>query len=112
MENVKPSIFKCCNNCPQFLITYSVAGELKTYSVCKECLKLECFSKHIINKTPITNSISKKKSDGEFSDENDENEIIDGKFSERIEQNENLAEQNENEGHSQLDLKNKRSTKL
>ena len=53
-----------------------------------------------------------KKFQNEIYDESVENEINNEKFIERIEQNENLAEQNENEGHSQLTLKNKRNTKL
>jgi len=88
-----------------------ITPELKTYSVCKECLKLECFSKHIINKTPITSSIYRKKIDGEISDEIVENEIINEKFSEQIEQNENITEQNDDE-HLQFSSKNKRGAKL
>ena len=111
MENVNPLVFKCCNNDPQFLITYSVAGELKTYSVCKECLKLGCFSKYIVSKTPTSNSMDWKKIDGEFFDENVETEIINEKFGETVEQSENLAEQNE-EKPVQFGSKNKRGAIL
>jgi len=44
------AIFLCCKGTPKFLITYSVAGEEKTYSVCKPCAQLDCFCKHIVKK--------------------------------------------------------------
>lgn len=46
-------IFYCCKNKPESLITYSVAGTEKTYSVCKHCAELDCFSKHVIRKEII-----------------------------------------------------------
>lgn len=53
---------QCCDNSPSFSITYNVAGVYKVYSVCISCSKLDCFSKFIIKKTPITNYILKNKS--------------------------------------------------
>ncbi len=102
---------QCCSNKPNFLVTYSVSGSEKEYLVCSVCVKLECFSKYITSKTLISNSIYRKKIESEFFDEIVENEIIDVKFDELIEQNENITEQNEEE-HSQFSSKNKRSTKL
>jgi len=52
-----------------------------------------------------------KKIDGEFFDENVENEIINEKFGETVEQSENLAEQNE-EKPVQFGSKNKRGAIL
>jgi len=53
---------QCCDNSPSFSITYNVAGVYKVYSVCIPCSKLDCFSKFIIKKTPITNNILKNNS--------------------------------------------------
>ncbi len=50
------NIFKCCNNTPEFLITYSVAGESKIYSVCKSCENLTCFKKFVIRKVSLYSS--------------------------------------------------------
>ena len=52
---------RCCDNSPAFTITYDVAGVYKTYSVCMSCSRLDCFSKFIIKKIPITNKILKNK---------------------------------------------------
>jgi len=104
-------IFRCCPIKPEFLVTYSVSGEQKHYHVCSVCIQLECFSKYIIKKIPISNTL-RKKFQNEISDESVENEIIDVKFDELIEQNENLTEHNEKDSHSQLVLKNKGSEKL
>ena len=41
---------------PVSLITYSVGGAQKTYSVCESCEKLECFQKYVIFKETIDNS--------------------------------------------------------
>ncbi|KAF6245466.1 hypothetical protein C6989_03285 [Nitrosopumilus sp. b2] len=46
--------FSCCGKKSEYLITYSVAGKEKTYSVCKSCERLDCFSKHIISKITTT----------------------------------------------------------
>ena len=102
--------FRCCDNQPSDIVSYSVAGEIKSYLVCSDCIKLECFSKYIIKKTPISD-IARKKFQNEISDETVENEIINGKLGEMIEQCENLSEQIEEES-LQFSSKNKRSTKL
>lgn len=48
------SIFFCCNRrISDYLITFSVAGEQKTYRVCKECSKLDCFKQFAISKIPF-----------------------------------------------------------
>lgn len=47
------SVFSCGHKDPIFLITFSVAGEQKTYSVCKLCENLEYFKKYVINKVSI-----------------------------------------------------------
>jgi len=104
-------IFQCCKKEPSFVVTYSVAGEEKKYLICSDCIKLGCFSKYIVSKTPISNSMDCKKIDGEFFDENVETEIINEKFGETVEQSENLAEQNE-EKPVQFGSKNKRGTIL
>ncbi len=103
-------IFRCCKKTPKFSITYSVNGSEKEYLVCSDCINLECFSKYIIKKTSISD-IARKKFQNEISDENVENEIINGKLGEMIEQCENLSEQIEEES-LQFSFKNKRSTKL
>ena len=104
-------IFRCCKKTPKFSITYTVNGSEKEYLVCSDCINLECFSKYIVSKTPISNSMDWKKIDGEFFDENVENEIINEKFGETVEQSENLAEQNE-EKPVQFGSKNKRGAIL
>lgn len=48
--------FSCCDSIPKYLITYRVAYEDKTYCVCEECRKLDCFSKHILRKEIIKNA--------------------------------------------------------
>lgn len=53
---MKSQIFPCCENKPDFLITYSVGGELKTYSVCKFCSQLECFANFIVKKINLENN--------------------------------------------------------
>lgn len=50
------NIFRCCNNTPEFLITYSVAGEPKIYSVCKSCESLTYFKKFVIRKVSLYSS--------------------------------------------------------
>lgn len=48
------TIFTCCiQNKPKFLITYAVAGEQKKYSVCDDCIKINCFKKYVMKKEPI-----------------------------------------------------------
>ncbi len=101
----------CCSNKPDFLVTYSVSGSEKNYLVCSNCIKSEYFSKYIVRKVLLHN-VYRKKFQNEISDETVENEIIDVKFDELIEQNENLTEHNEKDSHSQLVLKNKESEKL
>ena len=102
---MEQTVFRCCKRKPAFFVQYSVAGFQKNYVVCSDCIKLECFSKYIIQKTPIGTQY-KKNFQNEIFDEIDESEITDGKFDELVEQSENLGEQNENENHSQLVLKN------
>jgi len=104
-------IFRCCKKTPKFSIIYSVNGSEKEYQVCSDCINLECFSKYIIRKVLLHN-VYRKKFQNEISDETVENEIINGKTDEVIEQNENLTEHNEKDSHSQLVLKNKESEKL
>ena len=89
---MEKTVFRCCKGKPAFFVQYSVAGFQKNYLVCSDCIKLECFSKYIIKKTPISD-IAKKKFQNEIFDENVETEIIDGKLGEIVEQSENLAEQ-------------------
>jgi len=48
-------IFSCGHADSRFLITYSVAGEQKTYKVCQECSREEPFQKFIIEKKEIKN---------------------------------------------------------
>lgn len=43
-------IYQCCENKPKYLITYSVAGENKGYSVCSSCSLIDCFRIHIVSK--------------------------------------------------------------
>ena len=44
-------IFQCCSNSnPRWLITYRVAEDVKTYSVCETCFELDYFRKHIVKK--------------------------------------------------------------
>jgi len=50
---INKKIFNCCLNEPEFLITYSVAKEEKTYAVCRFCVNLECFTKYILRKEII-----------------------------------------------------------
>jgi len=103
-------IFRCCKRKPSFSVTYSVAGEQKHYHVCSKCIHLDCFSKYIIEKTPIRTQF-KKKFQNEISDETVENEITNGKFDELIEQNENLTENNEKGNDSQHVSKNRGNEK-
>jgi len=101
---------QCCSEKPAYLVTYSVCDSEKDYLVCLYCIRKECFSKYIIRRHSVENKI--KNFQNEISDESVENEIIDVKFDELIEQNENLTEHNEKDSHSQLVLKNKESEKL
>lgn len=110
MSKAPKANFRCCDNQPSDIVSYSVAGEIKFYLVCSDCIDLECFSKYIIKKAPISD-IAKKKFQNEISDENVENEIIDEKLGEMIEQCENLSEQIEEE-RLQFGSKNKRGAKL
>ena len=107
---MEETVFRCCKRKPLFFVQYSVAGFQKNYLVCSDCINLECFSKYIVKKTPISDT-SGKNFQNEISDESVENEITDGKIDELIEQNENLTEHNEKDNHSQLVLKNKESEK-
>ncbi len=66
-------IFRCCKRKPSFSVIYSVAGEQKHYHVCSQCIHLECFSKHILERTPI-HTQSKKIFQNDELDERDENE--------------------------------------
>lgn len=50
-------VYSCCDKDPLFLITFSVAGEYKTYSVCESCEKREHFKKFVIKKVPIQASV-------------------------------------------------------
>jgi hypothetical protein len=52
MDEDQP-VFSCGASNPTFLITFSVAGEQKTYSVCKLCENLEYFKKYVIKKVTI-----------------------------------------------------------
>ena len=101
---------QCCSNKPNFLVTYSVSGSEKEYLVCSVCVKLDCFLKYIVRKTPIQ-IVYRKNFQNEISDETVENEIIDVKFDELIEQNENLIEHNEKDNDSQPVSKNKENGK-
>jgi len=49
---VDKKIFQCCMGTPNFLITYSVAGEKKTYAVCNSCYDLDCFFNCLIKTEP------------------------------------------------------------
>ncbi|MFQ5439921.1 MAG: hypothetical protein ACE5DL_00505 [Nitrosopumilaceae archaeon] len=53
-------VYPCCSKPPVCVITYSVAGQTKKYSVCNNCISLDCFSKFIVEKTPIANNILNK----------------------------------------------------
>ena len=52
--NENKLIYPCCKNGkPIFLIRFNVAGEQKSYRVCKSCESLECFQKFIIQKEKL-----------------------------------------------------------
>lgn len=55
---IASKVFKCCGNSSKSLITYSVAGEQKTYSVCNLCENLDYFKKYVIQKIPIPSKSS------------------------------------------------------
>jgi hypothetical protein len=55
--NKNKRIFSCGDEDPAFLITFEVAGEQKTYTVCKLCETLEYFKKYVIEKIHINSSI-------------------------------------------------------
>lgn len=72
-------IFRCCKNKPSFSVIYSVAGEQKHYHVCSDCIHLECFSKYIIEKTPIrtqTKKIFQNDENAECDEREDDGEKI------------------------------------
>lgn len=100
----------CCSNNPDFHVIYSVSGSEKSYLVCSNCISLDCFSKYILEKTPIR-AQPKKIFQNEITDENVETEIIDERFGETVERDENLPEQIEKE-RLQFYPKNKRGAKL
>jgi len=54
-------VYPCCSKTPAYLITYSVAWQTKKYSVCNNCVSLDCFSKFIVEKISLTNNILKNK---------------------------------------------------
>jgi len=107
---MEETVFRCCKKKPSFSVIYSVANEKKHYHVCSVCIHLDCFSKHIIEKTPI-HIQPKKIFQNEITDENVETEIIDERFGETVERDENLPEQIE-KGRLQFCSKNKRGAKL
>ena len=107
---MEKTVFRCCKGKPAFSVIYSVADEKKHYHVCSVCIHLDCFSKHIIEKTPIRTQ-PKKIFQNEITDENVETEIIDERFGETVERDENLPEQIE-KGRLQFCSKNKRGAKL
>ena len=78
--------------------------------VCSNCIKSEYFSKYIVRKVPLHN-VYKKNFQNEITDENVETEIIDERFGETVERDENLLEQIE-KGRLQFYSKNKRGAKL
>lgn len=47
------TIKNCCKSDPKFLVTYSVAGQKDTCAVCDECIKLDFFSKFVIESQPF-----------------------------------------------------------
>ena len=110
LDNMVQKPIQCCSEKPAYLVTYSVCDSEKDYLVCLYCIRKECFSKYIIRKVLLDN-VYGKKFQNEISDEIVENEIINGKLGEMIEQCENQSEQIEEES-LQFSSKNKRSTKL
>ena len=46
-------LFSCPHKTHVYQITYSVAGQEKTYELCSECARLECFSKFIVIKKTL-----------------------------------------------------------
>ncbi len=69
---MEKALFRCCSEKPAFLVTYMVAGSKKQYLVCSNCIKLECFSKHIISKVILENKIKNFQNEqSEISDETD-----------------------------------------
>jgi hypothetical protein len=52
------SIFSCGHANPVFLITFSVADEEKTYSVCKSCEDIGYFKKFVIKKVSIESVVT------------------------------------------------------
>ena len=53
----KQIIYSCMDeHTPSYIITYSVAGNAKSYSVCQKCSMIDCFTKHIIKKIAIISS--------------------------------------------------------
>jgi len=83
-------IFRCCKSKPSFSIIYSVAGEQKHYHVCSQCIHLECFSKHILEKTPIRTP-PKKIFQNDENVERDEHEDNGEKMCESAEENERFT---------------------
>ena len=67
--------FRCCNRKSSFSIEYSVAGDKKSYDVCSVCINLDCFSKFILNKSPV-GSIKNKNEKNHFFEKYDESEEI------------------------------------
>lgn len=48
-------LYPCCSKgIPVYLITFSVAGESKTYLVCEECSMLNYYKQFVISKVPYT----------------------------------------------------------
>ena len=109
--SMEETVFRCCKRKPLFFVQYSVAGFQKNYLVCSDCINLECFSKYIVKKIPISDT-SGKNFQNEISDETVENEITDRKIDELIEQNEKLIEYDEKDSHSDRILKSKEGEKF
>ncbi len=59
-DTASSRVYPCCSKTPAYLIDYSVAGHTKKYSVCNNCVSLDCFSKFIVKKISLTNNILKK----------------------------------------------------
>ena len=47
-------ILRCCKNISFFMVTYCIGSK---FYVCDSCIKLDCWSRGIKEKIPITNDV-------------------------------------------------------
>lgn len=80
----------CCSKTPVYLVTYSVSGSEKDYLVCSLCIQKECFSKYIIRRLSVENTINFFQN--EPSELTDESSDIIESYDEHVTQNEHNNE--------------------